>query len=104
MFYGCDVRLVTMSALKRLAPLAPRLTTSNFSRQQQRGFAASVGHGDAKVNCWEQPTNISNWKEEHIVFAVLGCWGVGIYSAIKIFGGGKKESTPAASPEQLDKH
>ena len=38
-----------------------------------------------------------------IVFAVLGCWGVGIYSAIKIFGG-KKESTPAAAPEQLDKH
>ena len=38
-----------------------------------------------------------------IVFAVLGCWGVGIYSAIKIFGG-KKESAPAAAPEQLDKH
>ena len=26
----------------------------------------AVGHGDAKVNCWEQPTNISNWKEEHV--------------------------------------
>lgn len=39
-----------------------------------------------------------------IVFAVLGAWGVGIYSAIKIFGGGKKEGTPSAAPEQLDKH
>ncbi len=39
-----------------------------------------------------------------IVFAVLGCWGVGIYSAMKIFGGGKKESTPSAAPEQLEKH
>ena len=39
-----------------------------------------------------------------IVFAVLGCWGVGIYSAMKIFGGGKKESTPSAAPQQLDKH
>lgn len=88
--------------------------------------ATAVGHGDAKVNCWEQPTNISNWKEEHvsvccetrlavvsqsngltlvlqIVFAVLGAWGIGIYSAFKIFGG-KKESTPSAAPEQLDKH
>ena len=89
-----------MSALRRLAPLAPRLTASNLCKQQQRGFAASgglaesthverarscylrldalqlasidhrvsfaVGHGDAKVNCWEQPTNISNWKEEHV--------------------------------------
>ena len=91
------------------------------------------------MNCWEQPTNISNWKEEHvsaaseqvypataaasalissarclchfvnsdsvqIVFAVLGCWGVGIYSAMKIFGGGGKKSEPSAAPEQLDKH
>jgi hypothetical protein len=30
-----------------------------------------------------------------IVFLVLGGWGVGIYSAMKIFGGGKKEA-PAA--------
>ena len=96
-----------MSALKRLAPLAPRLTASNLCRQQQRGFAASggsargctayqsmtanlhvcfvalqepvliivrsacaVGHGDSKVNCWEQPTNISNWKEEHVRYHI----------------------------------
>ncbi|KAL0040087.1 hypothetical protein WJX79_005709 [Trebouxia sp. C0005] len=53
------------SAFVRLAPLAPRLTATGLCRQQQRGFSAAVGHGDAKVNCWEQPTNISNWKEEH---------------------------------------
>lgn len=32
----------------------------------------AVGHGDAKVNCWEQPTNISNWKEEHV--SALFCY------------------------------
>ncbi len=32
-----------------------------------------------------------------IVFLVLGCWGVGIYTAIKVFGGKKKEAAPAAA-------
>ena len=33
---------------------------------RQQLLMSAVGHGDAKVNCWEQPTNISNWKEEHV--------------------------------------
>ena len=32
-----------------------------------------------------------------IVFLVLGCWGVGIYTAMKVFGGKKKEAAPAAA-------
>ena len=52
-------------------------------------------HGEVKVNCWEKPTSISEWKEEHIVIAVLAAWGVTITSAMKIFGGGDKEAAPA---------
>ena len=32
-----------------------------------------------------------------IVFLVLGSWGVGIYTAIKVFGGKKKEPAAAAA-------
>eukprot|EP00238_Polyblepharides_amylifera_P014913 CAMPEP_0196579452 /NCGR_PEP_ID=MMETSP1081-20130531/22009_1 /TAXON_ID=36882 /ORGANISM="Pyramimonas amylifera, Strain CCMP720" /LENGTH=79 /DNA_ID=CAMNT_0041899055 /DNA_START=75 /DNA_END=314 /DNA_ORIENTATION=- len=53
--------------------------------QQTRTFAADP-HGPAKVNCWEAPTEIGNWKEEHIVLVVLGAWAVGITSALKYFG------------------
>ena len=49
-------------------------------------------------------TRTLTFSAVQIVFAVLGCWGVGIYSAMKIFGGGKKEGMPSAAPEQLDKH
>ena len=45
----------------------------------------------AKVNCWEAPTDIPSWKEEHIVIAVLTGWAVVIYGAKKAFGGGGKK-------------
>eukprot|EP00891_Asterochloris_glomerata_P007735 jgi/Astpho2/7735/Aster-07577 len=50
-------------------------------------------HGEVKLNAWEAPTSISKWKEEHIVFLVLGCWAAGITTAMKVFGG-KKEGSP----------
>lgn len=59
----------------------------------------TAAHGEVKFNAWEKPTEIAKWKEEHIVFAVLGGWAVTIYSATKIFGGGKKEA-PAAEPSK----
>lgn len=52
-------------------------------------------HGEVKYNAWEKPTEIAKWKEEHIVFLVLGGWGVGIWGAMKAFGG-KKEEAPVA--------
>jgi hypothetical protein len=52
-------------------------------------MAAEAGESH-KVNAWEAPTAISTWKEEHIVLFVLGCWGVGIGGAMKIFGGTKE--------------
>ncbi|EFN55212.1 expressed protein [Chlorella variabilis] len=45
----------------------------------------------------EKPTEIAKWKEEHIVFLVLGCWGVGIWGATKIFGGKKEVPAEAAA-------
>jgi len=55
----------------------------------RRAMAAEAGESH-KVNAWEAPTAISTWKEEHIVLFVLGCWGVGIGGAMKIFGGTKE--------------
>ncbi|PSC69939.1 hypothetical protein C2E20_6598 [Micractinium conductrix] len=78
------------------ASIARRIARGNpkNSLQQQRGMAGDA-HGEVKYNCWEKPTEVAKWKEEHIVFVVLGGWGLGIYSAMKIFG--KKEEAPAAA-------
>ena len=56
-------------------------------------------HGETKVAYpWLAPTEPAKWKEEHTVFVVLGGWAIAISSAMKIFGGGKKEdkAAPAA--------
>jgi len=53
-------------------------------------------HGEVKYNCWAKPGSIAEWKEEHIVIAVLAAWGVTISTAMKVFGGGDKEAAPAA--------
>lgn len=60
-------------------------------------FFGADAHGEVKYNCWEKPTQIAEWKEEHIVIAVLATWGVTITSAMKIFGGKKEEPAPASS-------
>ena len=54
-------------------------------------------HGEAKVAYpWLAPTEPAKWKEEHTVFVVLGGWAIAISSAMKIFGGGKKEEKSVA--------
>ena len=116
-------------------------------------WRAEGEHGEKKINFWEGPTRISEWKEEQvrhqgpctsiiapsawntfrpylrilipaalllhdrrtgrasvcmigndikdplcnlqIVLGVLGAWGVGIYTAMKAFGGKKEEPAPA---------
>lgn len=79
------------------ATLAPMRNALLGSSQQQgaivakRSMAAEAGEAP-RVNMWEAPSEISRWKEEHIVLFVLGCWGVVIGGAMKVFGGGKKES------------
>ncbi|KAI8102029.1 hypothetical protein M9434_007089 [Picochlorum sp. BPE23] len=77
-----------------LGPLARRMTTPNGGGL--RRYAADA-HGEVKYNCWEKPTQIAEWKEEHIVIAVLAGWGIGISTAFKVFGGEKKEEPAAAA-------
>ncbi|KAK9810815.1 hypothetical protein WJX73_009563 [Symbiochloris irregularis] len=92
-----------MSFARRLVPFASRLSQSDaslaVSRQSRRSYADA--HGEVKVNCWEAPTQINKWKEEHIVFAVLGTWGVVIFGSMKIFGGKKPtaDGQPDGQPE-----
>mmetsp|Transcript_12727 Transcript_12727/g.46545 ORF Transcript_12727/g.46545 Transcript_12727/m.46545 type:complete len:94 (-) Transcript_12727:162-443(-) len=62
--------------------------------QQSRGYAAghekpTEGHGSVNWP-WEDPMNPGNWKEEHVVIAVLAGWATVIYGGAKAFGGGKK--------------
>lgn len=84
--------------LRSMRPLARRLqgdpAVAGFGQQQRRCMA-----DEAKVNAWEAPTQIAKWKEEHIVFAVLGGWGIGIYTAMKVFGGKEKEAQKDALVE-----
>mmetsp|Transcript_40472 Transcript_40472/g.114626 ORF Transcript_40472/g.114626 Transcript_40472/m.114626 type:complete len:96 (-) Transcript_40472:357-644(-) len=77
-----------------LAPFRTALLGHNqraaLSQVTSRTMAAEAGEAP-KVNLWEAPTEISRWKDEHIVLFVLGCWGVVIGGSMKVFGG-KKEA------------
>ncbi|KAI7842941.1 hypothetical protein COHA_003450 [Chlorella ohadii] len=84
--------------LRNLQPLAARITRSNGKQLLQRRGMAADAHGEVKLNAWEAPTEIAKWKEEHIVFLVLGGWGVGIWGAMKMFATEKKESAPVEAP------
>eukprot|EP00241_Pyramimonas_parkeae_P013739 CAMPEP_0114254550 /NCGR_PEP_ID=MMETSP0058-20121206/17043_1 /TAXON_ID=36894 /ORGANISM="Pyramimonas parkeae, CCMP726" /LENGTH=77 /DNA_ID=CAMNT_0001368785 /DNA_START=86 /DNA_END=319 /DNA_ORIENTATION=+ len=76
-----------MSGILRTAGarLMQRPTLLRQPVQGARTFAADP-HGPPKVNAWEAPTKIETWKEEHIVFAVLGGWAAAIFTATKVFG------------------
>ena len=69
-----------VTALRRLAQRSLRTTNAGtcFKRQpQQKSLFASAPHAPPKVNYpWQDPTNPGNWKEEHLVFVILGGWGV----------------------------
>ncbi|KAL2938042.1 tRNA modification GTPase MnmE [Bienertia sinuspersici] len=55
----------------------------------RRGLAGSAGHGPPKVDCWKEPMNPGNWKEEHFVIVSLSGWGLLIFGGFKLFSGGK---------------
>ena len=90
----------------RVLPAPPRhipaYTTCSLGAWRRFCFCFSLtlffhtppdAHGEAKVAYpWQAPTDPASWKEEHVVFTVLAGWVVGIWSATKIFGGGKKEA------------
>ena len=44
--------------------------------QQQKRLYASDPNAPPKVAYpWKDPMNPGNWKEEHLVFVILGGWG-----------------------------
>ncbi|KAM7274776.1 hypothetical protein ACFE04_016642 [Oxalis oulophora] len=82
------------TAARRAASLAristPRTPAQAASLVHRRGLAGAADHhGPPKVNCWEQPTNPGQWKEEHFVIVSLSGWGLLFYSGYKFFTGGK---------------
>jgi hypothetical protein len=79
-----------------LSSLSDRSPTA-FAHSRRLAIDNVDAHGEVKVNCWEKPTQISEWKEEHIVIAVLAAWGVTITSAMKIFGGGDSAADVTAT-------
>jgi len=43
---------------------------------QQKRFYAADPNAPPKVSYpWKDPMNPGNWKEEHLVFVILGGWG-----------------------------
>lgn len=88
---GSGGQLLAASRVKQTSSLCP-VGLSSQQHATRRGFAAGAAGEEARVNCWEAPTAIAKWKEEHIVILVLSCWGVGIYGAMKAFGGGGKKA------------
>ena len=76
---------------KTSAPAASNHASISSGAVACDGCAAAAPGAPAQVNCWEAPTGIPSWKEEHIVIAVLTGWAVVIYGAKKAFGGGGKK-------------
>ena len=70
-----------VAALRRLAQRSLRTTNAATRFKQpnhsQKRLFASDPNAPPKVNYpWQDPTNPGNWKEEHLVFVILGGWGV----------------------------
>ncbi|KAJ8561113.1 hypothetical protein K7X08_027303 [Anisodus acutangulus] len=81
---------LTMAA--RRATTFTRFPSSATSLIQRRGLAGSADHhGPPKVNCWKEPMNPAQWKEEHFVIVSLSGWGLLFYGGYKLFTGGKNK-------------
>ena len=70
-----------VTALRRLAQRSLRTANAATRFKQpnnsQKRLFASDPNAPPKVNYpWQDPTNPGNWKEEHLVFVILGGWGV----------------------------
>jgi len=73
--------------LRAAAPLARRLNAvpKGPIAQQTRGMASDPNAPPKVAYPWLDPTNPQNWKEEHLVFTILGGWGVVIMGAKSAF-------------------
>ena len=67
-----------VTALRRLAQqqLRRSASASSSSSLVQKRFYAADPNAPPKVSYpWKDPMNPGNWKEEHLVFVILGGWG-----------------------------
>ncbi|TMW99259.1 hypothetical protein EJD97_002853 [Solanum chilense] len=81
---------LTMAA-RRAAAFTRFPSSTTASLVQRRGLAGAADHhGPPKVNCWKEPMNPGQWKEEHFVIASLSGWGLLFFGAYQLFSGGKK--------------
>jgi hypothetical protein len=67
-----------VTALRRLAQQQLRRSSSASSSSSlvQKRFYAADPNAPPKVSYpWKDPMNPGNWKEEHLVFVILGGWG-----------------------------
>ncbi|KAL3821519.1 hypothetical protein ACJIZ3_007424 [Penstemon smallii] len=81
------------TSLVRRAANLTRFASSSSSASiiPRRGFAGAADHhGPPKVNCWTEPMNPAQWKEEHFVIVSLSGWGLLIFGSYKFFTRGKK--------------
>ena len=69
-------RIQVMSGVSALRRLALSSSLSRGLRAQQKRAYASDPNAPPKVAYpWKDPMNPGNWKEEHLVFVILGGWG-----------------------------
>ena len=69
-------RIQVMSGVSALRRLALSSSLSRGIRAQQKRAYASDPNAPPKVAYpWKDPMNPGNWKEEHLVFVILGGWG-----------------------------
>ncbi|KAI3465699.1 hypothetical protein Pfo_022362 [Paulownia fortunei] len=77
--------------LARIAPSSSSAARAS-SLIPRRGLAGAADHhGPPKVNCWQDPMNPAQWKEEHFVIVSLSGWGLLLFGGYKFFTGGKKD-------------
>ncbi|CAI0460897.1 unnamed protein product [Linum tenue] len=65
--------MASLAAARRVVSLgrvsSPTTSFQAASLVPRRGLAGAADHhGPPKVNCWSQPTNPAQWKEEHVSF------------------------------------
>ncbi|CAI0549886.1 unnamed protein product [Linum tenue] len=98
--------MATLAAARRVAALgrvsSPATSVQAASLVPRRGLAGAADHhGPPKVNCWSQPTNPAQWKEEHFVIVSLTGWALLIGGSYKFFTKGKKEEVTLLLPSNV---
>ena len=68
-------RIHNMSGVSALRRLASSSLSRGIRAQQKRAYASDPNAPPKVAYPWKDPMNPGNWKEEHLVFVILGGWG-----------------------------